>query len=90
LFVDNMLYKCSFNESLNAIFLECFDGFCKDDNYLLSIIFLYFKSFHCFGYGVGSSMKENPFGNIRSINHNDPKKYIILFEKCISKCDASN
>jgi hypothetical protein len=84
-----MPYKCSFNESFSAIFLECFDGFCKDDNYLLSIILPYLKSFHCFGYGVGTSIKDTPFGYIRIISHNDPKKYKILFEKCISKSDAS-
>ncbi len=89
MFVDNMLYKCSFNESFSAIFLECFDGSCKGDNYVLNIILPYLKSFHCFGYGVSNFVKDNPFGYIKSISHNNPKQYKIWFEKCISKCDAS-
>jgi hypothetical protein len=67
-----MPYKFSFNESFSAIFLECFDGFYKNDNYLLNIILPYLKSFHCFGYGVSNFVKDNPFNYDKSISHNDP------------------
>jgi hypothetical protein len=41
LFVDDMPYKSIFNDSRSAIFLESFDEFPTNGNYLLSIMFLY-------------------------------------------------
>jgi hypothetical protein len=39
LFIDDKTYQSMFNELFNAIFLGSFDNSCKDDNYLLKIIF---------------------------------------------------
>jgi len=56
---------------------------------LLGIILLHLESLHCFGYGVGTFVKDNPFGHIRNINCNDLGQHKILFAKCIGRCDAS-
>jgi len=39
LFIDNKAYQSMFRELFNAIFLGLVDNYCKDDNYLLKIIF---------------------------------------------------
>jgi len=48
LLVDDTLYKSMFNEPFNAIFLQSFHNSNKDNTYLLWVILLYLKPFHCF------------------------------------------
>jgi hypothetical protein len=89
LFVDDKFYKKMFNKLFNANFLKSFDVFHRDHNYLVGIILPYLWSCHCFGYGVGTFVKDNPFGHIKNINCNDLGHYKNLFVKCIGRCDVS-
>jgi hypothetical protein len=84
LLVNDTPYKSLFNEPFNAIFLEYFDSFHKEDNYLLGIVFPYLETFHCSKYGVIIFVEENIFGCIKNNSRNK-----MLFVKGIGRCDAS-
>jgi hypothetical protein len=57
-----------FNGPYNAIFLESFDGFCGEDQYLLGSVLPYLENLHLSGYGVPTFVEHNPFGRIKCIN----------------------
>jgi hypothetical protein len=87
LLVDDIPYKSIFNDLCSVIFLESFEGAGSDGDYLLSIVFPYFVSFHFSGFSFQTYLKHNPFGTIQSISQSDPY-YKMLFEDCSDSCDA--
>jgi len=68
LLVEDMPYKCMFNNLYNAIFLESFDNLCGEDQYLLGFIFPYLENLHSSGYVVPTFVEHNPFSRSSCID----------------------
>ncbi len=67
LLIDDTPYKSMFNGPYTAIFEKSFDGYGRDDNYLLHIILPYLEYLHHSKYGVITFVYDNPFGRIKSV-----------------------
>jgi hypothetical protein len=57
----------------------------KEENDIVGILLSYLKSLHYFGLNVPIYVQDNPFGAIKHVMADDIE-YIMLFEKCSSKC----
>jgi len=86
LLLDNTPYKSMFNCSYHAIFLELFNSFHGDNQYLLGFILPYLENLHLSRYGVLIFLEDNPFGRIKCINPNNPRLFKMLFMKCSPTC----
>jgi hypothetical protein len=63
-----MISNSVFNNLYGAIFLELFDDFCGEDQYLLGYVFPYLENLHLSIYGFPTFVEHNPFGRIKCID----------------------
>ncbi len=81
LFADDMACQIMFNGLYSAIFLEFFDGLRGHNHYLLGTS-PYLESLQSSKFGASTFVQHKPFSRIRCINHDDPKRFKMLFVKC--------